>query len=96
MRGWDIPQQNIRIEITVVKPIPITHRNYGDIDNLAKTVLDALPIDDRYVSVLIVRKERGDTPSLRIRLYPDACECASCGCPTSLASQDGNPDIHIE
>ena len=38
-----------RVEITVRKPHSVFSPRYGDVDNLLKTVMDALPFNDAFV-----------------------------------------------
>jgi Holliday junction resolvase RusA-like endonuclease len=58
--------QAVRICIVVRKPQNPTSRGFGDADNLAKTVLEALPWDDRIVTDLQVIKRRCAVPSTDI------------------------------
>lgn len=56
--GEQIPKVTgaCRVLITVAKPCEATSQRFGDADNLAKTVLDALPFPDQLVIELQVRK----------------------------------------
>lgn len=45
-----------RVIVMVYKPVSNTSRAFGDADNLAKTVLEALPFDDSRVVSLTVFK----------------------------------------
>jgi Holliday junction resolvase RusA-like endonuclease len=52
---WDPPA--VRVYIVVRKPQAPTSRGFGDADNLAKTVLEALPFDDcRVVDLQVVKR----------------------------------------
>ena len=55
-KDWDPPA--VRVCVVVRKPQAPTSRGYGDADNIAKTVLEALPWDDRIVVDLQVIKRR--------------------------------------
>jgi Holliday junction resolvase RusA-like endonuclease len=61
---WDPPA--VRICAVVRKPMSPTSRGFGDADNLAKTVLEALPFDDSRVIDLQVIKRRCAVPSTDI------------------------------
>jgi Holliday junction resolvase RusA-like endonuclease len=63
-RDWN--PQAIRVYVIVRKPQAPTSRGYGDADNLAKTVLEALPWDDRIVVELQVVKRQCIVPSADI------------------------------
>ena len=63
-RDWDPPA--VRVCVVVRKPQAPTSRGYGDADNLAKTVLEALPWDDRIVVDLQVVKRQCIVPSADI------------------------------
>ncbi|GIV08834.1 MAG: hypothetical protein KatS3mg019_0925 [Fimbriimonadales bacterium] len=65
----DLAGQLVEACMTVRKPVPPTSRRYGDIDNLAKAVLDALPLDDSHIVRLSIRLEQGE-PCLRVVLSP--------------------------
>lgn len=56
----------------------VTRMDRGDLDNLAKTVLDALSgtayADDRQVVVLHLQKHLSDTPHTDVVIYPTAGE----------------------
>jgi len=54
--GWDPPA--VRVYAIIRKPQAPTSRGFGDADNLAKTLLDALPWDDSRVVDLQVVKRR--------------------------------------
>ncbi len=56
----------LRVVVVVYKPLHPTSKGYGDADNLAKTVLDALPCDDRIVVSLELHKRKAPTPCLSI------------------------------
>jgi Holliday junction resolvase RusA-like endonuclease len=56
----------VRVCVVVRKPQAPTSRGYGDADNLAKTVLEALPWDDRLVVDLQVVKRQCIVPSADI------------------------------
>lgn len=62
--GWE--PAAVRVSIVVRKPLSPTSRGYGDADNLAKTVLEALPFDDCRVVDLQVLKRRSPAPSTDI------------------------------
>jgi len=62
--GWDPPA--VRVYAIVRKPQAPTSRGFGDADNLAKTVLEALPWDDSRVVDLQVVKRRCPVPSADI------------------------------
>jgi len=50
-------KQNYAICITVYRDYDVLDNRYGDVDNLAKTVMDALPFDDaRVVSISITKR----------------------------------------
>jgi Holliday junction resolvase RusA-like endonuclease len=52
---WDPPA--VRVCVVVRKPQAPTSRGFGDADNLAKTVLEALPWDDcRVVDLQVVKR----------------------------------------
>jgi len=52
---WDPPA--VRVYVIVRKPQAPTSRGFGDADNLAKTVLEALPFDDcRVVDLQVVKR----------------------------------------
>ncbi len=56
----DLPRprvgEGVAVLIVVRKRVSAVSRSFGDVDNLAKTVLDALPFDDVVVVALEVRK----------------------------------------
>lgn len=56
----------VRVCVVVRKPQSPTSRGFGDADNLAKTVLEALPFDDSRVIDLQVIKRRCAVPSTDI------------------------------
>lgn len=47
------------ITATVFREIENYEKRYGDVDNLAKTILDALPFDDQFVCELRITKRTG-------------------------------------
>jgi Holliday junction resolvase RusA-like endonuclease len=61
---WDPPA--VRVYVIVRKPQNPTSRGFGDADNLAKTVLEALPFDDCRVVDLQVVKRWSIAPSADI------------------------------
>jgi Holliday junction resolvase RusA-like endonuclease len=63
-KDWDPPA--VRVYVIVRKPQAPTSRGYGDADNLAKTVLEALPFDDCRVVDLQVVKRWSIAPSADI------------------------------
>jgi len=63
-RDWDPPA--VRVYVIVRKPQAPTSRGFGDADNLAKTVLEALPFDDCRVVDLQVVKRWSIAPSADI------------------------------
>jgi Holliday junction resolvase RusA-like endonuclease len=62
--GWDPPA--VRVYAIIRKPLSPTARGFGDADNLAKTLLDALPWDDSRVVDLQIVKRRCAVPSSEI------------------------------
>ena len=64
--SWDPAQ--LRVYAIIRKPIAPTSRRYGDVDNLAKTILEALPWDDSRVVDLQVVKRRAPVASADILL----------------------------
>jgi Holliday junction resolvase RusA-like endonuclease len=58
----------VRVYVIVRKPQSPTSRGFGDADNLAKTVLEALPFDDSRVVDLQVVKRQCVVPSADILL----------------------------
>jgi Holliday junction resolvase RusA-like endonuclease len=63
---WD--PSAVRIYAIIRKPIHPTSRRYGDVDNLAKTLLEALPFDDSRVVDLQVVKRHAPVASADILL----------------------------
>jgi Holliday junction resolvase RusA-like endonuclease len=63
-KDWDPPA--VRVYVIVRKPQSPTSRGFGDADNLAKTVLEALPFDDCRVVDLQVVKRWSIAPSADI------------------------------
>jgi Holliday junction resolvase RusA-like endonuclease len=61
---WDPPA--VRVYVIVRKPLAPTSRGFGDADNLAKTVCEALPWDDSRVVDLQVVKRWSIAPSADI------------------------------
>lgn len=62
--GWE--PIAVRVYVIVRKPQAPTSRGFGDADNLAKTVLEALPWDDRVVVDLHLVKRWSIVPSTDI------------------------------
>lgn len=56
----DLPMPRVGEGVAVLaivrKRVSAVSRSFGDADNLAKTILDALPFDDSHVVALEVRK----------------------------------------
>jgi len=63
---WD--PQAVRVYVIVRKPQAPTSRGFGDADNLAKTVLEALPWDDSRVVDLQVVKRYSPVPSADVMI----------------------------
>lgn len=63
-KDWDPPA--VRVYAIVRKPQAPTSRGFGDADNLAKTICEALPWDDRLVVDLQVVKRWSIVPSADI------------------------------
>ena len=53
-------KRSYSITLTVFRDLPVADRRYGDVDNLLKTVMDALGVDDLYVVSAVVRKCTGE------------------------------------
>lgn len=63
----------VHLEVIVAREIDIDKRNFGDVDNLLKTVMDALIgvcyDDDRFVAGATIRKLKAQSPKLSIRVF---------------------------
>ena len=70
-RDWDPPA--VRVYAIIRKPLSPMARGFGDADNLAKTLLDALPWDDSRVVDLQVVKRRCVVPSADILIQEVDC-----------------------
>ena len=57
-------KKSLDVTIEFYKPFKVTAQKYGDIDNLAKAVLDAcngiLWVDDRQICRMVLRKRKGE------------------------------------
>jgi Holliday junction resolvase RusA-like endonuclease len=62
--GWE--PRAVRVYAIIRKPQAPTSRGFGDADNLAKTICEALPWDDRLVVDLQVVKRWSIAPSADI------------------------------
>lgn len=64
--------QAVKVEINFFKKREPVNKNYGDIDNLAKSVMDAMTgivyTDDKYVTELIVKKYWSTAASIVIKV----------------------------
>lgn len=58
----------VAVTVLVWKPISPLARGFGDADNLAKTILEALPFDDSKVVQLHVAKLFGVVPAVGVRV----------------------------
>jgi len=52
-------RRNYAIRITVYRDYDVCDKRYGDVDNLAKTIMDALPFDDARVVAISITKRTG-------------------------------------
>lgn len=63
----------VRLEITVAREHDVTKQLFGDVDNLLKTVMDALKgvcyDDDRFVTSASISKIKAPSPKLSIRVF---------------------------
>ena len=70
MRDRPLFASPIRIELSIRRNIKADSQRFGDIDNLIKSVLDALNgvcyVDDRLVVSLFVRKQQSDREGVDI------------------------------
>lgn len=60
------PGKGVHLVVVVGKPCSPISRTFGDIDNLLKTVFEALPYDDALVRSCLVTKMRSTTPFLEV------------------------------
>ena len=74
MRGRPIFSNLIHVSIIIRRNIKVDSRNFGDIDNHAKAVLDAMNgvvfSDDKLVVSLNVRKEKNAREGVDISVEP--------------------------
>jgi Holliday junction resolvase RusA-like endonuclease len=66
LAGLDWGTGPYRLVVEVWKPFGLETKRYGDIDNLAKSVMDALPFDDSLVAELVVTKYQSDEMKFRV------------------------------
>jgi Holliday junction resolvase RusA-like endonuclease len=66
LAGLDWGTGPYRLVVEVWKPFGLETKRYGDIDNLAKSVMDALPFDDSLVAELVVTKHQSDEMKFRV------------------------------
>lgn len=63
----------VHLEITVAREHDVTKQLFGDVDNLLKTVMDALKgvcyDDDRFVTSASISKIKAPSPKLSIRVF---------------------------
>ena len=63
----------VRLEITVAREHDVTKQLFGDVDNLLKTVMDAIKgvcyEDDRFVIGANISKIKAQSPKLSIRVF---------------------------
>lgn len=63
----------VKLEVQVERTYDIGNIKYGDVDNLLKTVMDALTEicydDDRFIQSVTIKKLTAQTPKLTVRLY---------------------------
>lgn len=68
----EVLTQAVKVEINFFKKREPVNKNYGDIDNLAKSVLDAMTgiiyADDKYVTELTVKKYWSTAASIVIKV----------------------------
>jgi Holliday junction resolvase RusA-like endonuclease len=63
--------EQYRLTLRVYKPFHPTSLRYGDGDNLLKTVMDALPFDDRHITVATVEKRSSERYWFVLELHLD-------------------------
>ncbi len=63
----------VKLEVIVARGIDATKQLFGDVDNLLKTVMDALTgvcyDDDRFVISASISKLKSESPKLSIRVF---------------------------
>lgn len=63
----------VKLEVTVARDMDVTKRLFGDVDNLLKTIMDALTgvcyEDDRFVISASISKLKAPSPKLSIRVF---------------------------